>query len=142
MSKKNPKTPEEAEKKVASKIPKTIAECADLLFKTKAERLKQQKVVDSLEADEVALREHIIQNLPKSNATGIAGKLARVTVSNKEVVQIEDWPAFYKYIKKHDAFDLMQRRCAPQAIEARLEAKVKIPGVKLFTVPVVSINKV
>lgn len=124
------------------KTPKTIGEAADLLYKTKAKRLAKQKEVEALEAEEVQLKEYIIKTLPKSNASGVAGRVARVTVTTKEVVQVEDWPKFYKYVKANDAWDLLQRRVAPKAVEDRLEADEKIPGVKLFKLPTVSLNKV
>lgn len=124
------------------KKPKTLGEAADLLYKTKGLRLAAQKVVEELAEKETALKEHIIAELPKSKASGVAGRLARVTVSNKEVQQVEDWDAFYKYVKKHDAFELMQRRLAVGAVEERIANGEKLPGVKAFNVPQVSINKV
>lgn len=124
------------------KFPKTMGACADRLYELRQKRLEEQKKVDLIEAEEKALKEHIIQNLPKSEASGVAGKLARVTVVTKEIPQVEDWDAFYKYVKKTGNFDLMQRRLTDAAVKERWEAGEEIPGVKHFQVVTVSINKV
>jgi hypothetical protein len=124
------------------KFPKTMGACADRLYQLRQKRLEMQKEVDKVAAEESALKEHIINTLPKSEASGVAGKLARVTVVTKEVPQVEDWDAFYKYVKKTGQFDLMQRRISDGAIKERWEAGKEIPGVKHFQVVTVSINKV
>lgn len=124
------------------KFPKAIGACADMLYKMRERRLQQQKVVEAMEKDEQALKEHIIKTLPKSEASGVAGKTARVTVVSKEVPQVKDWPKFYAYVKKHDAFELLQRRLSKEAVEERLEEEKTIPGVEMFVTPTVSLNKV
>lgn len=124
------------------KFPKTMGACADRLYELRQKRLEEQKKVDLIEAEEKALKEHIIQNLPKSEASGVAGKLARVTIVTKVVPQVKDWDAFYKYVKKTGQFDLMQRRINDGAIKERWEAGKEIPGVEHFQAVTVSINKV
>ena len=124
------------------KIPKTLGGCADLLYITKQERLKAQKIVDALKANESALKAHIIDTLPKSNASGIAGKIARVTVVTKQIAQIKDWPKFYAYVKRYDAFDLLQKRLAQPAVKLRWEDGKKVAGVESFINVEVSMNKV
>ena len=124
------------------KIPKTIGACADLLYATRQRRLALSKQVEQLEAEESELREHIINTLPKSEASGVAGRVARVTVHTKDVPQVKDWAKFYAYVKKTGQFDLMQRRLADGAVKERLEAGKKLPGVEVFRATVVSLNKV
>lgn len=124
------------------KFPKTMGACADRLYELRLKRLEEQKKVKLLEDEEKALKNYIIQSLPKSEASGVAGRLARVTVVTKEVPQIEDWEAFYKYVKKTNSFDLMQRRLADDAIKERWAAGKEIPGVNHFQAVSVSINKV
>lgn len=129
-------------KKPKLKFPKTMGACADRLYELRLKRLEEQKKVKLLEDEEKALKNYIIQSLPKSEASGVAGRLARVTVVTKEVPQIEDWEAFYKYVKKTNSFDLMQRRLADDAIKERWAAGKEIPGVNHFQAVSVSINKV
>lgn len=124
------------------KIPEKLGACADLLYKTQQERYALQHKVDALKELESALSEKIIRELPKSEATGVAGKRARATVRTKEVPQVADWPALYAYITKTKSFDLLQKRVADKSIAERWEAGKQVPGVTKFTKVVVSITKV
>lgn len=130
------------EKKPKFKLPKTMGACADRLFEVKNLRLAQQKLADALKEEETFLSEHIIATLPKSEASGVAGKVARVTVVEKIVPQVENWDLVYQHIKKTGSFELLQRRLSNEAVQERWEANKKIPGVKSFHNKVVSINKV
>jgi hypothetical protein len=123
------------------KIPKTMGAVADLLYTTRQDRLKLQKAVDLLDAQEKALREHIINTLPASDS-GAAGLLARVSIVKKTIPQVEDWTKLWAYVKRTGDFDLLQKRLSPPAVEERWEAKKKVPGVVPFEVKTVSLNKV
>lgn len=129
--------------KVAKTIhtPKTIGACADLIYKIREQRKKAQKVIDDFDAQEAVIREHIINTLPKSDTTGVAGKVARVMVITKTVCQVENWDKFYAYIKKTGAFELMQRRVSDGSVKERWDQKKNVPGVKPFLVPTLSVNK-
>ena len=127
---------------VKYKFPKALGACADKLFELRNKRLAEQKKVDEIAAEESALKNHVIENLPKSEASGVAGKLARVTVVTKQIPQVKDWDAFYKYVKKTGSFDLMQKRLTDAAIKERWEAGKEVPGVEHFNAVSVSINKV
>lgn len=123
-------------------FPKTLGACADKVYELRVKRLAAQKAVDAIEVEEKALKEHIINTLPKSETTGVAGKLARVTVVTKQVPQVKDWAEFYKHVKKTGDFDLMSRSLGKAAVEARWEAGKTVPGVEAFTAVSLSINKV
>ena len=124
------------------KFPKTMGTCADLLYELKAKRLAGQKLVDEVEAEEKALKAYIIDNLPKSEASGVAGKIARVTVVTRDEPQIEDADAFHKYIVKSKRWDLMQNRLSAGAVKEMWEAGKEVAGVKHFQVVTLSLNKV
>jgi hypothetical protein len=124
------------------KLPKTLAECADALYNTKQARLAQQKVVEALEEKEKKLKQHLIDNLPKSQATGVAGKVARATITTKQVPTVTDWAEFWAGFNKKTDGDLLQRRLNESAVKARWEAKKTIKGVGTFTTVSVSLTKV
>lgn len=124
------------------KFPKQVGACADRLYELRQKRLEMQKAVDAVADEEKALKDHIINTLPKSEASGVAGKVARVTVVTKDVPQVDDYDAFYEYVRKNKAFDLLQRRLNTSAVEERLEAGKQIPGVKIFHAVSVSLSKV
>lgn len=122
------------------KPPKTLGACADLLYETRQKRLAQQKLVDDLQAQETALKEHIINTMPKSDS-GAQGKVARISIAMKEVPQVKDWDAFWKAFKKGRDEDLVQRRLNNTAFQERIEAGKTVAGVEIFKTPTVSLNK-
>lgn len=128
-------------KEITIKFPKSLAVCADKYYALREKRLSLQKEVDAIQAEENAYRDHLIDSIPKSEATGVAGKVCRVSVKTDEVPKVEDWDLFYKHIKKTGEFDLLGRTPTKSAIEARWENGKKIPGVGTFTVVKLSVNK-
>lgn len=123
-------------------VPENLAVAVDLLYTTRQTRLEIQKQVEALQARETQLREHLISTLPKSDATGIAGKVARATIVTKTEPTVEDWDEFYKWLSKNRAWDCIQRRISAPAIRARWEAHKKVAGVGTVQVVSVSLNKV
>lgn len=125
------------------KFPKTMGTCADKLYALRQKRLEMQKAVDEVAAEEKALKTHIIDNLPKSEASGVQGKQARVTVVVKEEPQVKDQEAFRKYLNRSKRFDLANKlRPSAPAIREMWENGKDIPGVEKFNVVTVSLNKV
>lgn len=122
-------------------MPRTTAEKADLRYNIKEQRLALQKRVDELQKMETDLNEWFIANLPKSEASGIAGKLARIQLGAKHIPRVVDWDKFYAHVKKTGNFDLMQRRLSEGAVQERWENKKDVPGVESFTVVTVSCTK-
>lgn len=128
------------------KPPKSLALCADLLYTTKNERLAIQKTAEALEAKERILREHLIANLPKSDASGIAGKIARASVENKTIVTVTSYEELHKYIlsnakKNPGVWGLLQKRVSDATVKDLWANKKKVPGVEPMFVPVVSLSK-
>jgi len=123
------------------KVPKHLADCADMLYEKREERLQVQKVVDALAKEEGVLREHIIANLPKSNASGISGKVATARIETKMIPQVEDREALQAYIKKTGRFDLLQGRLSESAVLEMWADNKKVPGVVSFTAVKVSCTK-
>ena len=122
--------------------PETLAEKADKLFTLRTHRLSIQQQADEIEKAEVALRKEIIETLEKSDSmTGVSGKLVRVSLAPKTVPQVEDWDEFYTYVKRHNAFDLLQRRLSDVAVRLRWQDNRTIPGVGSVLVQSLSINK-
>lgn len=125
------------------KFPKSIAVCVDKYYQLREKRLAMQKEVDAVAAEERAYKNHLIDTIPKSQATGVQGKLARVTIVTKEEPQVKDPEAFRKYMNRTKRWDLAYnlRPSAPGIREMWEEGK-KVPGIEKFTVVTVSLNKV
>jgi len=70
----------------------------------------------------------------------IAG-MGSVTLKEEVVANVDDWDAFYAYIKENDAFFLMQRRPATNACREAWQMGESIPGVVPFTQNKLSVTK-
>lgn len=123
-------------------VPENLATAVDLLYTTRQARLEIQKQVDALQARESALREHLINTLPKSDATGIAGRVARATIVVKTEPTVENWDEFWAWVSKTKSYDCVQRRISAPAIRDRWENKKVVKGVGTVQVVTVSLNKV
>lgn len=125
------------------KIPKTVGACADLLYRIRQERYELQRKVNALKDQEIDLKNHLIETLPKSETSGVQGKTARVTVVLKEEPVVIDQDDFRKYLNRSKRFDLAYRlRPSAPAIKEMWEAGKKIPGIDKYVVPTISLNKV
>lgn len=124
----------------AYKFPKSFGACADKLNELRQKRLEQEKIAAVFAAEESALREHIIANLPKSEG-GAIGKEYKVQVIMKVVPRVEDWEKFYAYIAKFKRFDMLQRRPSDAAIQELWDDKKKVPGVVQFQAVTLSLTK-
>ncbi len=128
------------------KMPKKLAEVADMLYQTRASRYEMNASVAVLEKVEAILRERLIRELPKS-ATGVSGKVANVKIESKTVAQIKDFDAVMKYIGKNIGKNpgitaLIQRRVNDATVKEMWAAGKVVPGVEPFDVVTVSCTKV
>ena len=123
------------------KLPKTLGACADMLYTLRAQRLLAEQVVKDAKANEDALRKHIIAQLPKSEATGVAGNIARATITRRNVPTVNDWDALHRHILETEEFDLLQRRVSTSAAAERWSHGVDIPGVERYVSLDVSVTK-
>lgn len=137
------------------KAPKSLAVGADAYYTTKQSRLNLQKDVDTLEVQEQALKHWLIENLPKKDASGVAGKLARVAVVIKDIPKVSSWPEVYssivddylRHLKKKDgqqdsAFALVNRAISAGTVKDLWKDGKTVKGVEVFHKADLSVNKV
>lgn len=127
---------------VGAPLPPSIGLCADLYSEVRALRLEMQKVVDAVKARENEAKEHIIQNLSKSDDTGAAGKKYRAQIVTKDVPSLKDWNAFTDFVVAHGRFDLLQKRISNKAVQDLWEDGEAVPGVEKFRAVDVSITRI
>lgn len=142
-----------ASKTAGVKLPKTLAGCADLLYTMEKERYVLQHKVEVMKKSETAIREHLIANLPKSDALGVTGKVANATIKEREIVELigteaDRYEKVYDYILKNarknpGVWSLLQRRLGEaSAMELIVAGKGGLIGAKLGKIPTVSLKKV
>jgi hypothetical protein len=112
------------------------------LYSTRQRRLLEQKTIKDYEERERMLKDHLISTLPKSESTGAAGRLARANIVVKAVPVVEDWGLLYRYIKRKNRFDLLQRRLNDAAVQEMWDNGETVPGVGSFNLTTVSVTKV
>lgn len=127
---------------VGGPIPQSIGRVADLYSDVRQLRLGMEKEVEAVKARETQLRDHIINNLSKSDDTGAAGLRYRAQIVMKDVPRAADWGQIHAYIQKTGRFDLVQRRLGEAAIKEMWASKEEIPGVEKARIPDVSITKI
>lgn len=127
---------------VGSPMPRSIGLCADFYNDVRALRLMMEKEVAAIQARESEIKNHIIDNLSKSDDTGASGKRYRAQIVMKVVPQLADWNAFTAFVMEHDRFDLIQKRLGEKAVADMWESGETIPGVAKFNTPTVSITKI
>lgn len=123
-------------------FPTTVGAAIDRLYKLRELRKTHQREADKVGEEESALRDHLINTVKKSELNGAVGSLASCSLAPKTVARVTDWTAFYKYIKKHEAWDMLERRPSNAAYALRLEANEAVPGVEPFVVQGLSLHKV
>jgi len=130
------------EYQVGGPMPASIGLCADLYHDARELRLAMQKVVDDVKARESEIREHIINNLSKSDDTGAAGKRYRAQIVTKEKPSLKDWDAFTGFVVETGRFDLLQKRLSDKVVADLWEEGEQVPGVEKFKAVDVSITKI
>ena len=71
----------------------------------------------------------ILAMLKSEGLNKASGRKATVSVSELMRPQVEDWDQFYKYIRRHNLFHLLEKRPAVSGCREMFELKGKIPGV-------------
>lgn len=128
--------------KIKKKVwPKKMGACADLLYQMRASRLEEASRVKEMEKDEKDLKTYIIDTLPKSEASGVAGAMALVKVIRNPVPQVKDWDKFAAHILKTKDLGFLTKAINKTYIDELLEAGVKIPGIEIFDAVTVSCTK-
>lgn len=123
-------------------IPKTLAGCADRLKEIELAKKPIKQQLDALDEERIALEKHLIEQLPRGEATGVRGKLALAYVELEPVPQMENWPKFWAAFKPKTDSDLLQRRLNNEAVRLRWEARKVVPGVVVFMRPTLRLKKV
>lgn len=123
------------------RIPKKLGACADLLYDLRAEKAELSRQIREIESVEKEVKEYIINNLPKSDLTGVSGAKARVSVVSKEIPVVTSWEDLYEYIQETSNFHILGRRIIDKAVREIQETE-EVPGIGSFNVISVSCTKV
>lgn len=124
-----------------SPLPNSIGACADLFHDVQELRRAMAKEVEAVERREREIKNHIIDNLSKSDDTGAAGLRYRAQIVTKTVPAAEDWDKIRAYVAQTGRFDLLQNRLSDKAVTDMWEEGEEVPGIGRFNSVSVSIKK-
>lgn len=119
----------------------TLGTAVDRVYKLRAKRLLIEKKVEELKKQEAEAKDEIIRELAANRLESATGKTCTASISKNTVPTVKDWSAFHRYIIEHDALDLLEKRAAKGACQARWENEEEIPGVVPTVVVSLSLTK-
>ena len=96
---------------------------------------------DFLPATVKAVEDHFVNTLAVGESSGVQGFMSRVQVTESAVPTLDDPQKFYAYVRKNNAFELLNRALNRAAIQERWDLKKQIPGVGVFHAKKVSCTK-
>lgn len=120
----------------------SIAALADAYGNYREQRLMADKEAAAVKERESACSAALIDNLPKSDATGTAGKSWLVCIVSKSKATLDDFDALWVWATKNKRSDMLQRRLNEAAVKELWDAGATVPGVGRIEVPTVSLSKV
>lgn len=108
---------------------KTLGELIDELQHIRDEKRKASAEVERLSAAYAEVEAKVEEQLSSMGLDKASGSTATVSLSKVVAANVEDWDAFYKFIKRTGYFHLLQRRTSDPACRELFEQKGSIPGV-------------
>lgn len=123
-------------------LPKSIGRCADFYKEVMELRLWMEKQIAPYKKREGEIRDHIIENLSKSDDTGASGLKYKALIVEEEQPTVKDWEKVYDYIAENDRFDLLNKNINAKAIKEMWGNNKKVPGIETINVKKVSITKI
>lgn len=119
-----------------------IGEAADKLYLIRQKRFALQKEVDALKKSEAEIEAYLVDELPKVEAKGVAGAVARVQIKTKDVPIVEDWDAVYRYIAETNNYQLLNRRINTTAYTELAASGENIDGISERKIISLGLNKI
>jgi hypothetical protein len=113
------------------RAPRSLGAAVDLLCARRDERLAFERVAEEMKRREGELEREVLARLRDARVDAATGKTGAVRRGRREFALVEDWAAFYAFIHKHKAYELLQRRPALDALKERLEAGTPVAGARV-----------
>lgn len=114
---------------------RTLGEEIDLLNDTREIIRRLEKELKTYKEQYTAAQERVMKMLDDDNVDRASGAKATVSISEAVVGTLKDPEKFARYVKKHNAFELFEKRISSVAYREHLEQRngKPIPGTEKFT---------
>lgn len=133
-----------APKAASAATPPTTGALIDEMWDWKEEKKVLDAAAKALEEKIKAREQELIERLLADDTDRSSGKKANITLRPSIVPQVGDWDKFYAYIKKNNAFHMLERRPSATACREVFDGppgKNKIPGVEPYEKVSLSVTK-
>ncbi len=125
----NWRTIKETDKKRLTKLVAT-----GILLRNKRKALEAE--AEAVGKEERALKDFLIENFKDTELKEVSTSAGKAKLTIRTIPQMDaesgGWDAIFNYVKKNDAFDLLQKRLHEAACKERWDGGEQIPGVKKF----------
>ncbi len=119
----------------------TSGELVNAIWALREEIRAQTQVLEAMDVRKKSMEEELVKVMDSQKVEQVRGEKATATITPTIVAQVKDWTRFYSFIRKHDAFHLLERRPAHAAYRELMEKrKAPVPGVESFEKRTLSIR--
>ena len=133
MSKKNANPPETSN---------SLGNLCDTLYALGEQKGKINAQLKELDTEINTIEQRVMEAMQAQETTIARGKRATVSLGEREVPNVIDWPAFIQFIIRQKRPDLLQRRIAKGSYDEMVDSGKKVPGVVVQKFPTLRVNKV
>ena len=84
----------------------------------------------------------LLKEFEESKIEGARGEKAQLSIQRREFAEITDFAALCKYVKRHDAFDLLRRQVNIGALRERIDAGIEVPGTQVGFIKVLNLTSI
>lgn len=124
--------------------PKKLGTLVDELYDVRDRKGALQAQMKILEEEESGLETQMLVQMEEQGLDQVRGEKATVSISKSKVPQVKDWDALNRFILRHKALHLYQRRLAVGAYREAIELNngKQLPGVEEFDKTTLNVRKV
>ena len=116
---------------LAIKISSNLPDLVNRYISVRAQRLAIDKEAASLKEHEDELKKLLVSKFREGNMLVVGSTNGTVKMTPGTEPVCNDWPAFYSYIKEHDAWEMLHKRVTITAVKELLDVGETIPGITL-----------
>lgn len=90
-----------------------------------------EKKISDLKSEKTKIEEDLIEEMTSQGVQSVSGRKATASISENLVPAVDDWDSFHAWIRRNNAFYLLQRRANSAPYRELMETRhgKKLPGV-------------
>jgi len=98
---------------------------------------------DAAQQDVDAIKDMLLLKMKEEGVTVVNDGIVKAVIAESEVPQVKDWDALYKWVARHKAYHMFERRVSVTAWREEIEKRkgTEIPGVVPFNKLRLNISK-